>query len=251
MSLSTSGRNIAIVVVSMTPTEIVLTIPAGPSGRTFNFSLTSPNGVSKYITFSQLKTGTPKIAIVGTASIDPQVETFIKLNQTNTNSPVSTVLPELIQVYSVSNPNKIFTIQTNYTSNATVISFNVTLNTGKYGFKLFDEVAGWYDTTDVFLTVIKVNTTSYTLDQAVTKTSFNGGAVKINGANIGDGAVITVNGFKGPVVERTATYAIFKVPQLVTPASQTDFKLIKKQKIDLNNMAKFGDSAGFANAFDG
>ena len=130
-------------------------------------------------------------------------------------------------MFSVTNPNFFVTIPTNYTVNASVISFNVTLNTGRYAFKLFDDVYGWYDTTGIFLEVIRETASVYTLDQAVTKTSFNGGTVKINGPNIGDGAVITVNGFKGTVVERTATYAVFKVPQLVAPKSQTDFKLIK------------------------
>lgn len=102
MSLGTSGRNVPIVVVSMSPNAIVLSIPAGPSGRTYNFSLTSPTGVTKFITFSQLTSGTPKIAYVGTASIDPQVETLVQLNQTNTG--VAAVLPELVQVYSITNP---------------------------------------------------------------------------------------------------------------------------------------------------
>jgi hypothetical protein len=170
------------------------------------------------------------------------------LNQTVT--ALASVLPEVIQVFSVTNPNFFVTIPTNYTVNATLISFNVTLNTGRYAFKLFDDVSGWYDTTDIFLNVIRESASVYTLDQAITKTSFNGGTVKINGPNIGDGAIITVNGFKGPVVERTATYAVFKVPQLVAPKSQTDFKLIKEQKIDLSNMVKFGDSPNFLNAFD-
>lgn len=153
MSLRTSGNNIPIKVVSMSPNQIVLTIPPGPTGRTYNFSLTSPTGTTRFITFSQLTSGTPKISFIGTPSINPQVETLIQLNQTVT--ALASVLPEVIQVFSVTNPNFFVTIPTNYTINATVISFNVTLNTGRYAFKLFDDVSGWYDTTDIFLNVIR------------------------------------------------------------------------------------------------
>ncbi len=149
-------------------------------------------------------------------------------------------------MYSITNPNFFVSfLPINYTINGSRITFNVTLNSGRYRFKLFNNNAGWYDTTDVFLDIARTNTTTYSLDQVTTQVSFNGGAVKINGDNIGDGATITVNGFKGSVIDRTPTYAIFRVPQLVVPASQTDFKLTKEQKIDLTNAAIFGDSAGF------
>lgn len=138
---------------------------------------------------------------------------MIALNQTNTNTAIASLQPDLIQVYSVTNPLFFVSIvPANYIVNATKVSFNVILNTGRYGFKLFNNLAGWYDTTGVFLDVVRTNTTTYTLDQTTTQVSFNGGAIKINGANIGDGAIITVSGFKGSVIERTSTYAIFRVP---------------------------------------
>lgn len=73
MSLRTSGNNIPIKVVSMSPNQIVLTIPPGATGRTYEFSLTSPTGTTRSITFSQLTSGTPKISFIGTPSINPQV----------------------------------------------------------------------------------------------------------------------------------------------------------------------------------
>ncbi len=103
----------------------------------------------------------------------------------------------------MSNPNFVYNAPATWTINPVVnsttqISFKVTLNSGKYGFKIFDDLYGWYTTTGVTLTVSK-STAAYTLATAVTQTSFNGGVLKINGDYIGDGSTITVNGFKSTI----------------------------------------------------
>ena len=155
-------------------------------------------------------------------------------------------MPESVQVYSVSNPDYTITIPIgNVANESTVLQFNVTLASGRYSFRIFDEDFGWYNSSSIFLNVTKLNTTTYTLDQNITKTSFNGGTVKIIGDNIGDGATISINGFKSNILTKTDTYAIFKVPQLVTSVSQTEFNLIRNKTLDLSNMKKWGDSDGW------
>lgn len=85
---------------------------------------------------------------------------------------------------------------------------------------------------------------TYSIDNTLL-TSFNGGLLKINGTDIGDGAIVKINGLKGKVVSRTSTDATFSIPQLITPVTQTAFKLAKNQTIPLGDKVKWGDSAGW------
>jgi len=118
----------------------------------------------------------------------------------------------------------------------------VTLNTGKYGLRLYDDVYGWYSTTTAsFLTVSKSGVYSVTTIQ----TSFNGGAVTVTGSDIGDGAILKINGLTGTVISRTATKAIFNIPVLITPVTQTSFNLAKNKTIDIGSTVTWGDSPGW------
>lgn len=128
------------------------------------------------------------------------------------------------------------------------LTFSVTLNSGRYGFRLYDDLYGWYKTSNTtFLNVSKTGT--YSIASAV-QTSFNGGLLTITGSDIGDGAFITVNGLRGNVVSRTSANATFAIPALITPASQTAFNLAKNKTIPLGDKAKWGDTAGWEQAFD-
>lgn len=82
-----------------------------------------------------------------------------------------------------------------------MLSFNVTLATGKYGFRLYDDLYGWYSLTPNSLLSVSKSPTVYTVSK--TQTSFNGGVFKITGDYIGDGAMITVNGLKGSLLSKT------------------------------------------------
>ncbi len=212
-------------------------MPPGPAGRTYTFSLTTPTGLVRSITFSHQISATPNVILASSASISLNTAAVIKLNNTLLNS----TNPEIVQIYSLSNPNYVYNVAS-WTNTAGQISFTATLNSGKYGFKLFDDVYGWYTTTSAILTVSK-SATAYTATN--TKTSFNGGVFTVTGDNIGDGAIITANGEKGTVVSRTATSATFRVPQLVTPTTQAAFKLAKNKTIDLKDKVKWGDSQGW------
>jgi len=129
-----------------------------------------------------------------------------------------------------------------WTNTTSQLAFNVTLNSGKYGFILYDDVYGWYTTAATsFITVSKSGTYSVT----TTQTSFNGGAVTVTGNNIGNGAVLKINGLTGTVVSRTATEAIFNIPALVTLITQTSFTLAKNKTIDLAKTTTWGDSPGW------
>lgn len=223
MALNISTRNLPLNILSISTTQIVLKVPAGLNGRSYTFSLTTPMAVTKSTGFSQQNSATPNISYVGTPVIAPNTQTLITLNQTNTASAtIKAVVPELVQIYSLSNPSVAFNVPT-FTNSTSVITFNVTLNSGMYGFRLFDEIYGWYNSSGALLNVTQSNTTTYTTSDPVTPTSFNGGVVNITGDYIGDGAVITVNGFKSTVLSRTEKYAIFNVPTLVTPSTQTAF----------------------------
>ena len=75
----------------------------------------------------------------------------------------------------------------NWTYLETLINFSVTLNSGKYGFKLYDSLYGWYDT-NCFITV--ANAGGYSVSSTVS--SFNGGSFTVSGANISRAASIKV-----------------------------------------------------------
>lgn len=107
---------------------------------------------------------------------------------------------------------------------------------------MYDDAYGWYSTS--VATVLSVSKTGvYTVSPV--QTSFNGGLVTVTGDNIGDGAVIKVNGIKGNVQSRTASAAVFHVPKLVTATTQTAFKLSKNKTIDLSDKVLWGDSVGW------
>ena len=44
---------------------------------------------------------------------------------------------------------------------------------------------------------------------------------------------------------KNSSAAVFQVPQLVTPPTQSSFKLAKNQTISLNDKTKWGDTAGW------
>jgi hypothetical protein len=94
-------------------------------------------GTSRSITFSQSASSTPGVELVSAASISSNVATNIILRRTTLN----TTYPEKIQLYSVTNPNYIYDVAT-WTNSSVNLTFSVTLNSGRYGFKLFDDVYG-------------------------------------------------------------------------------------------------------------
>ncbi len=95
---------------------------------------------------------------------------------------------------------------TGQTYSSTVINFPVTLKSGKYGFRLYDDTLGWFATTE--RSVISVSQSgTYTVNP--TTSSFNGGVVTVTGTNIGEGAIIKVNNMIGKLIERTDTNAKF------------------------------------------
>lgn len=156
----------------------MLKVPPGGSGKSYKFSITTPTGVTKSIGFSQQSTATPKVNIISSATISPNTPTNVILNRT----VLPTTIPELVQIYSLTNPEYIYHVS-NWSINSTQLNFSVTLNTGKYGFRLFDDVYGWYSfTTNTILSVSKSSST-YTL--LTTRTSFNGGSLTITGDYIG------------------------------------------------------------------
>jgi hypothetical protein len=123
----------------------------------------------------------------------------------------------------------------------------VTLNTGKYGFRLYDETLGWYATTATsILEVSKVGT--YTVVDTVS--SFNGGVVTVTGSNIGNGAIVKVAGQVGKLIERSDSSATFAVPKLVTKETLDKYKFEEKKVVDLSGKVTWGDTAGWENAFD-
>ncbi len=243
MAFATGTRNLPINIASISTTEIVLKVPTGITGRSYTFSLTTPMGVIKSMSFSQSSTATPKVNLVSTAAILPNTPTTINLNRT----VLPTIIPEILQLYSLTNSLFIYNVST-WVENSTQLSFNVTLNSGKYGFTLFDDLYGWYSVTSTTFLSVSKSPTAYTVTPI--STSFNGGVVTVTGDNIGDGATITVNGYKGNVLSRTASSAVFNVPQLVTPSTQTLFKMAKNKTISLGDKTKWGDTAGWEAAFD-
>lgn len=215
-----------------------MTVPAGVSGRSYLFSITPPVGQAKSVSFSQQATSTPKANLTSSGVISPNTQTTVTLN----NTLLGNTVPEIVQVYSLSNPDFVYNI-TSVTNSSTLLNFNLNLNSGKYGFRMFDDLYGWYSFTDgTFLSVSK-SSTPYTISK--TLTSFNGGLLTVTGDNIGEGATITINGLKGKVISKTPTEALFALPQLVTPITQTAFKLAKNKTISLNDKVKWGDTVGW------
>lgn len=189
--------------------RIALRVPKGFHGKTHEFRLTSPTtGVILSVTFVQNDTSTPTVDLTSTATITPNTNSVISLTRTVR----VTTIPELIEIYSVTDPTYKIKI-TGQTYSSAVINFPVNLKSGKYGFRLYDDFYGWFATTErSFLSVSQSGT--YTISP--TSSSFNGGVVTVTGNHIGQGAVVKVNNMVGRLIERTDTNAKFEIPKLVT-----------------------------------
>lgn len=162
------SKNLPLNITSISPSEIVLTIPAGSNGRAYSLSITTPMGVTKSISFSQQTASTPKVNLISSPTIQPNTLSLVTLN----NTILPSTLPESIELYSLSNPNFVYTI-TSWTNSSTLLSFNVTLSSGKYGFRLYDELYGWYSVTANTVLAVAKAATNYIGTNV--QTSFNGG----------------------------------------------------------------------------
>jgi len=215
--LTANSKSFTLDVVSSSATELVINLPAVTASTEYVLTIKSPSGSIRTAMFSQTTAATPTVTVVSPTTASASGVVSVQLNRTASPSAE----PEIVQVYSISNPDSIQTI-TAPTFGASTIDFDVTLKSGRYGFKLYDDVYGWYTSGD-FIDVSK--TGAYTV--ADFTTSFNGGQVVVSGADISEGATVTVNGQVGTFVSSTATDAIFSVPPLVTPSTQAAFKLRK------------------------
>lgn len=88
ISLMTGTKNLPLKITSMTPSEIVLNVPAGVSGKTYSFSITTPMKATKSISFSQQTTSTPKVNLTSSSSISPNTISLVTLNNTILGSTV-------------------------------------------------------------------------------------------------------------------------------------------------------------------
>ncbi len=127
-------------------------------------------GLLKSIGFSQTTTSTPKVNLISTATIAPNTATNVILNRTT----LTTTVPEIVQIFSLTNPSVVFNVST-WATNSTQLNLSVTLNSGNYGFKMFDDLYGWYSYTNT--TFLSVSKSASTYAIATTLTSFNGGTV--------------------------------------------------------------------------
>ncbi len=177
LSLSSNKILIPLDFISLSTTKIVLRIPRGFNTKAFEFRLTSPTGISISYTFSQTDTNTPTVDLTSAGTITPNVAATISLTRTVR----AATTPEIIELYSITDPSFKVPI-TDQTYNSTVINFPVTLKSGKYGFRLYDDTLGWFATTE--RTVLSVSQSgTYTVNP--TTSSFNGGMVTVTGTDIG------------------------------------------------------------------
>jgi len=149
-------------------------------------------------------------------------------------------------LYSITDPSFTYTV-TGQTYSSAVINFPVTLNSGKYGFRLYDNDYGYFSTTT--RSVLSVSQ-SGTYTVSLTTVSYNGGLVTVTGNHIGQGAVVKVNGVVGKLAERTDTEAKFHVPKLITQVTQDEFMFAKNETISLKGKTTWGDAPGWESAFD-
>lgn len=88
LSFTTNSKNLPLKITSITPSEIVLTVPAGTAGKSYSLSITTPMGVTKSISFSQQTNSTPTANLTSPATIVPNIESTVTLNNTILGSTV-------------------------------------------------------------------------------------------------------------------------------------------------------------------
>lgn len=100
-------------------------------------------------------------------------------------------------------------VVSNWTLNATFVSFVATLASGAYQVKILTS-AGYYRIRDT-LNVAVSNVTA-----ASKSFSYAGGLFTVTGANLSEASYLFVNGYKAPISVYTATAVTYSVPAFIT-----------------------------------
>lgn len=82
------SRNLPLTIESMTPGQIVLNVPKGPSNRQYSFSVTNPMGLTKSVSFIQHNDATPNVNLISTSSIPSNTEKLVTLNKTKQTATI-------------------------------------------------------------------------------------------------------------------------------------------------------------------
>jgi hypothetical protein len=88
----------------------------------------------------------------------------------------------------------------------------------------------------------------------VQKVSFNGGFYKIQASRLSPVSYITVNGLKGTISSYTDYAVTYRVPPLVTKATQTAFNLAEVSLLPTSQFTPFSDvvsNSTVSASFDG
>ena len=88
LAFAIGSRNLPLTIESMTPGQIVLNVPKGPSNCQYSFSVTNPMGLTKSVSFIQHNDATPNVNLISTSSIPSNTETLVTLNKTKQTATI-------------------------------------------------------------------------------------------------------------------------------------------------------------------
>jgi hypothetical protein len=242
LTLTAGGVIYPVKVVSCCSSNgLSLAIPAAPAGTSFTITFKGPvNSNTKTYTLSSSLT--PNASITSATSV-PAGSNSIQLTQTS----ASAVTINSIKLISTVDSTTSIAVPT-WNTNAPVTSFTASLPAGRYQVLV--------STSSGFFSIAQ------TLDVQFPSATPVGGAIGYNGGtfiltanDLSPTSYITVQGFRGAISSYSSTQVVYKVPALVTAATQASYSLASPSLIDTSSLTLISDlngtSNGVSTAFDG
>ena len=230
--------------------SITLQIPPAASGSAFTITFTGPvNTVSKtYLVLSN----TPKANITAvTSNFNVSVGT-VNITFSATNNYTSSIVS--IKLVSTLDSSHVVTVNNgSWNTTGTGLSANTTfstrLNAGSYKLMVLSLPYGYIQMNQTVNIAFPTNVIT-----TVQKVSFNGGFYKIQASRLSPVSYITVNGLKGTISSYTDYAVTYRVPPLVTKATQTAFNLAEVSLLPTSQFTPFSDvvsNSTVSASFDG
>lgn len=124
-----------------------------------------------------------------------------------------------------------------WTLDSGVIGFSADLSAGAYHVKIHTAPNGYIKLTNSIIQVNKPNDISLNTQQF----SFNGGKITITGTALSPSSYITVNKFRGNIIDHSSTIATYQLPALVTVLTQNTFNFRKVELLSLKDYGTISD----------
>ena len=245
LTITRSSIKYPYTIVSDTPSQLGVKFMGGVNSYVFTFNY-AYNGAVFSFNYTTLNTSTPKINLVGSASIVYTSNLVINLTRTT----FITTVPTTVTAIPITTTGAQFAPEIPL-SITTINSFSgafevdgSSLGAGKYNFTVYMPAYG-YATVNSSL---EIQASPYTVNSVVS--AYQGGKLfTVIGNGLSAASRLEIGGLKAALVSSSPTSLVYTVPPYVTKQSQDEYKLVSSAVL---KGTPFADTAANAAlSFDG